>query len=67
MPQKASSKHLSTEERQRVRTLYFDARMSRAQIQEATGYSKYQIRNTLRSEDAKVKPRSGRPKKLSEE
>lgn len=53
---------LTTEQRQRVRTLFFDARMSKTEIVRVTGYSANQIRYAIRAEGAIVKTRSGRPK-----
>lgn len=57
---------LTTEERTRVRTLYFDGQFKIAKIQQITGYTRSQIRYTIAAEDAAVKPRSGRPTILSQ-
>jgi transposase len=65
MPQ--GTRQLTAEERQRIRTLYFDAHLSRAKINEVTGYTLYQIRYAIRADSAIVKPRSGRPKVMTAE
>src|SRR5438067_7396908 len=56
-------KHLTNEERARVRTLYFDAKMPKSQIIQITGYSLHQIKKAIR--DPIVRARSGRPTVLS--
>ncbi|KAI0886507.1 uncharacterized protein GGS22DRAFT_158018 [Annulohypoxylon maeteangense] len=56
-------KHLTELERFRVRTLYFDAGMSKPRIKQVTGYSTSQIRTAVHAETAAVAPRSGRPKR----
>ncbi|KAK4180177.1 hypothetical protein QBC36DRAFT_146589, partial [Triangularia setosa] len=55
-------RQLTVDERQRVRTLYFDGRLSQPKIQETTGYTKDQIRNAIRAPSAQIAPRSGRPR-----
>lgn len=68
MPRAGShTRHLTTDERQRVRTLYFDAHFSPTQIAAATGYTVSQIRYTCRAESAAVAVRSGRPAVLNED
>lgn len=61
----APNRHLTTEERQRIRTLYFDGHLSQPRIQETTGYTKYQIRHAIRAPAAEVAPRSGRPRVIT--
>ncbi|KAI0381369.1 hypothetical protein F5Y04DRAFT_80885 [Hypomontagnella monticulosa] len=62
-PKECHTKHLTEMERFRVRTLYFDAGMSKKRIAEVTKYSLSQIRTAIRAQSAAVRPRSGRPKK----
>ena len=56
---------LTVEQRQRIRTLSFDAKLSRSRIREITGHTPSQIRHAIQSESAAVQPRSGRPKAMS--
>ncbi|KAI1204213.1 uncharacterized protein F4807DRAFT_448358 [Annulohypoxylon truncatum] len=56
-------KHLTEMERFRVRTLYYDAGMSKPRIKQVTGYSTSQIRTAIHAQTAAVAPRSGRPKR----
>ncbi|KAL7619577.1 hypothetical protein AAE478_010118 [Parahypoxylon ruwenzoriense] len=63
-PKDLHTKHLTERERFRVRTLYYDACMSKKRIQEITGYSNSQIRTAIRAKSAAVPPRTGRPKKV---
>ncbi|KAK1762848.1 hypothetical protein QBC33DRAFT_551202 [Phialemonium atrogriseum] len=58
----SGTKQLTTEQRQRVRTLYYDAQFNPARIHTITGYTKHQIRSAIRAETATVGARSGRPK-----
>ena len=58
---------LTTEERARVRTLYFDGRLNKAEIRQITGYTRNQVAYAIAAESAIVKPRSGRPTVLSKE
>lgn len=62
-PKGKTTKHLTVEERQRIRTLYFDGCLSQARIVEVTGYSKYQVRTAIRATSAQIPPRPGRPRK----
>ncbi|KAI2627677.1 hypothetical protein GGR54DRAFT_636805 [Hypoxylon sp. NC1633] len=62
-PKEVHTKHLTERERFRVRTLYYDACMSKKRIEEVTGYSSSQVRTAIRAQSAAVPPRSGRPKK----
>lgn len=62
-PREVHTKHLTELERFRVRTLYYDAAMSKKRISEVTNYSLSQIRTAIRAKSAAVPPRSGRPKK----
>jgi len=55
------TKQLSTEERQRIRTLYFDGYLSQSLIQERTGFTKAQIQTAIRANDATASRSSGRP------
>jgi len=60
-------RQLSAEQRQRIRTLYFDAHLSKAQIASITGATPDQIRYTIRAPSADIAPRSGRPRALTPE
>ncbi|KAI1080988.1 hypothetical protein F5B20DRAFT_86362 [Whalleya microplaca] len=62
-PRDVHTKHLTELERFRVRTLYYDACMTKRRIQEVTGYSDSQIRTAIRAKSAAIPPRTGRPKK----
>lgn len=62
-PKGKGTKHLTVDERQRVRTLYYDAHLSPARIVEITGYSKFQVRTAIRAPSAAIPHRPGRPKK----
>jgi hypothetical protein len=67
-PQGSSgTKQLTTDQRQRVRTLYFDAALSQANIQRITGYTKAQIRTAIRARDATAGRSTGRPRTLTPE
>lgn len=59
-----STSHLTNKDRQRVYTLYYDANMTKAEIQCRTGYTEGQIRTAIRS-GVKTRPRSGRPRLLN--
>jgi hypothetical protein len=61
------TRHLTVDKRQRVRTLYFNAHMSKPEIKRRTGYTKDQIRHALKSESAAIKPRSGRLRVMTPE
>lgn len=63
----SGTKQLTTAERQRIRTLYFDGNCSQAFIHERTGYSKHQIRTAIRADDATAGRSSGRPRTLTPE
>ncbi|KAI6086082.1 hypothetical protein F4821DRAFT_260375 [Hypoxylon rubiginosum] len=62
-PKEVHTKHLTELERFRVRTLYFDAGMSKKRIEEVTGYSNSQIRTAIRAKSAAIPHRTGRPRK----
>ncbi|KAI1769844.1 hypothetical protein F4818DRAFT_456562 [Hypoxylon cercidicola] len=62
-PKEVHTKHLTELERFRVRTLYFDAGMSKKRIEEVTGYSNSQIRTAVRAKSAAIPHRTGRPRK----
>lgn len=62
-PKEVHTKHLTELERFRVRTLYYDAGMSKKRIEEVTGYSNSQIRTAVRAKSAAIPPRTGRPRK----
>ncbi|KAI0007872.1 hypothetical protein F4779DRAFT_619180 [Xylariaceae sp. FL0662B] len=62
-PRDIHTKHLTELERFRVRTLYYDACMTKRRIQEITGYSDSQIRTAIRAKSAAIPPRTGRPRK----
>lgn len=61
----SGTKQLTTEQRQRVRTLHFDAHLSQAQIYQITGYTKAQIRTAIRANDATAGRSPGRPRALT--
>ncbi|KAK3353701.1 hypothetical protein B0T25DRAFT_431959, partial [Lasiosphaeria hispida] len=60
-------KQLTTEERMRVRILYFDASKSQAEIRNIIGYTKAQIRTTIRTNNATTGRSTGRPWTLTPE
>lgn len=62
-PSGVHTKHLTELERFRVRTLYYDACITKKRIQEITGYSHSQIRTAVRAKSAQIGKRTGRPKK----
>ncbi|RYP69179.1 hypothetical protein DL769_005347 [Monosporascus sp. CRB-8-3] len=66
-PKGLHTKHLTTEQRERVRTLYLDARMSYGQIKEVTGFTKSQIQWTCTAAEAVRKFRKGRLREMSEQ
>lgn len=57
------TKHLTEGDRQRVRTLYFDAKLSPAEIERITGFTLGQIKRSR--ESVHVGKRTGRPKLTS--
>lgn len=59
------TKHLTEQERFRVRVLYYDACMTKKRIEEITGYSEGQIRTAIAAKSAQVGVRAGRPKRGS--
>ncbi|KAI1505123.1 hypothetical protein F5X99DRAFT_304640 [Biscogniauxia marginata] len=62
-PKGVHTKHLTELERFRVRTLYYDACMTKRRIQEVTGYSESQIRTAVRAKSFEIGKRTGRPRK----
>ncbi|KAI1139236.1 hypothetical protein F5Y05DRAFT_342311 [Hypoxylon sp. FL0543] len=63
-PKNVHTKHLTERERFRIRTLYYDASMSKKRIAEITGHSLGQIRHAVSAKSSAVAPRSGRPRKV---
>ncbi len=63
----AGTKQLTTEERQRVRTLYFDGQLSQALIKERTGFTAAQIRTAIRADNAIAGRSTGRPRVMTPE
>ncbi|KAI1744819.1 hypothetical protein F4680DRAFT_167027 [Xylaria scruposa] len=61
-PKNIHTKHLTVLDRFRVRTLYYDACLSKERIRQITGYSPGQIRTAVRARSAAVGKRPGRPK-----
>ncbi|KAI1756123.1 hypothetical protein F4782DRAFT_321182 [Xylaria castorea] len=61
-PKGIHTKHLTVLDRFRVRTLYYDACLSKERIRQITGYSPGQIRTAVRARSAAVGKRPGRPK-----
>ncbi|KLU86821.1 hypothetical protein MAPG_05830, partial [Magnaporthiopsis poae ATCC 64411] len=59
--------HLGAEDRQRIRTLYFDGGLSKQDIALRTSYTRFQIRNAIRAAESEPKPRPGRPPLLTKE
>lgn len=55
------TKQLSEDQRKRVRTLYFDGNLTKAQIAAKTGYTPKQIRNALLNETPQFESRGRRP------
>ncbi|XDG05052.1 hypothetical protein ABKA04_004667 [Annulohypoxylon sp. FPYF3050] len=64
-PRGVHVKHLTELERYRIRVLYFDAKFTYPRIKQVTGYSVSQIRTAVHAQTAAVAPRSGRPKRGS--
>ncbi|KAF6815631.1 hypothetical protein CMUS01_12404 [Colletotrichum musicola] len=64
-PAGSTTKHLTDADRQRIRTLYHDAKLSQPEIAELTGYTKNQVRTAIRAHSAAVAPRSGRPRVMT--
>jgi len=60
-------KHLTEQDRLRVRTLYFDADLSQGEIVRRLGFSKHQVRTAIRANSEARGQRSGRPQSLSQE
>jgi hypothetical protein len=57
------TKHLDSEQRFRVRVLFFDAGLTKKRIEEITGYTGSQIRTAISAKSHQVGTRSGRPGK----
>lgn len=64
-PTGSTTKHLNEADRQRIRTLYTDAKFTQAQIVELTGFTKDQVRTAVRASSAAIAPRSGRPRVMT--
>ncbi|KAI1325545.1 hypothetical protein F5Y16DRAFT_260166 [Xylariaceae sp. FL0255] len=62
-PKGVHTKHLTELERFRIRTLYYDACLTKRRIREITGYSESQIRTAVRAKTAAPGKRPGRPRK----
>lgn len=62
-PRGVHTKHLTELDRFRVRTLYYDAGLSKGRIRQVTGYSASQVRTAVRARSAAVGRRPGRPRK----
>lgn len=60
-PEGQKTKHLTSRDRQRIRTLFFDAKCSQVQIQEITGATPMQVRGAIRASSPTPRMRSGRP------
>ncbi|RYP48075.1 hypothetical protein DL768_005997 [Monosporascus sp. mg162] len=60
-PKGVQTRQLREDERQRCRTLYYDALFSISEISRITSFSADQIKTAVRTKDAKPAPRSGRP------
>ena len=61
------TKQLTVDQRIRVRTLFFDAHLTKTQIYATTGFSFDQVRTAIRAPEATVSKRTGRPRKLTAE
>jgi transposase len=59
------TRHLNTEQRQRVRTLFYDGHQTKREIQRITGYTFSQIQSAIAASTAAPSPRSGRPTSMS--
>ncbi|KAK4039017.1 hypothetical protein C8A01DRAFT_16953, partial [Parachaetomium inaequale] len=59
------TKQLTTEQRQCVRTLHFDAHKSPAELCRITGYTKAQVQAVIRTPDVTAHRSSGRPRTLT--
>ncbi|KAK4120555.1 hypothetical protein N657DRAFT_658449 [Parathielavia appendiculata] len=59
------TKQLTTEQRQRVRVLYFDTAKSQAEISRITGYTKAHIRTAICARDAGAHRGTSRPRTLT--
>jgi hypothetical protein len=63
-PKGSKRKHLTRDERHRIRTLHTDAHMTTAEIIKATGFTANQIRTAIKAPSAEVPVRTGRPPKV---
>ncbi|KAK8090820.1 transposable element tc1 transposase [Apiospora phragmitis] len=59
------TKHLTNDDRQRIRTLYSEGNKTKAEIHDITGFSIDQIKTTIKAPSSNVAKRSGRPRVLS--
>ncbi|KAK8038141.1 transposable element tc1 transposase [Apiospora phragmitis] len=61
------TKHLTNDDRQRIRTLYSEGNKTKAEIHDITGFSIDQIKIAIKAPSSNVAKRSGRPRVLSRE
>ena len=66
-PKGIKTKQLTTEQRQRIRTLYFDAKLSPAEIKTKIAYIRNQIKIVIRANIITLCYRSERYKIISQE
>ncbi|KAK8150795.1 hypothetical protein G3M48_008124 [Beauveria asiatica] len=57
----AHTKHVTRDDRARIRTLYFDAGFTQPRIASITGLTINQVKRSVAAKDAEIQPRSGRP------
>ncbi|KAM3512473.1 hypothetical protein MY11210_003890 [Beauveria gryllotalpidicola] len=55
------TKHVTRDDRARIRTLYYDAGFSQSRIASITGLTINQVKRSVAAKDAEIQPRSGRP------
>ncbi|KAM3562831.1 hypothetical protein ARSEF4850_002596 [Beauveria asiatica] len=57
----AHTKHVTRDDRARIRTLYYDAGFTQPRIASITGLTINQVKRSVAAKDAEIQPRSGRP------
>ncbi|EJP63511.1 beta-1,4-glucosidase [Beauveria bassiana ARSEF 2860] len=55
------TKHVTRDDRARIRTLYYDAGFTQSRIASITGLTINQVKRSVAAKDAEIRPRSGRP------
>lgn len=64
-PKDIHTKHLTEQDRIRIRTLYTDASLGPTAIARQTGFTVGQVKHAIRAKSAAVGARSGRPRELN--